>query len=548
MSHVKHSRIVILVLFFWMLMLLAVLQFDFVKASYIAKSNQPDVRKVETETGLGGKNCRYGIATPFADPHAISWVPTTGAGWYLNFGANPQNVPDVEFVPIVRVKQDYVNGTYLPGYTTTPALSDTSGGLGVKIADNPGSLWLIGNEPDVANFVQDNTMPEKYAEIYHDVYHFIKERDPSAQVGIAGLSMATPGRLQYLDIVWNKYIELYGTTMDVDVWNVHIYILSEKRQSDGGNSDGKIALGTDPALAKLDALNATECPLPNVYCRAEHDDLSIFANQLIAFRTWMKEHGQQNKPLVLSEFSILYPFVDYDDEENPTQCFLMDEEGNCFTQSRISNYMNATTNWLDTAVDMNIGYPIDNYRLVQQWMWFSLYLAEPTDSGASSNLLRSNYGDYGSGDSNAYTQVGDAYVEKISSLPIDVNLIATNVQATIGQTEPPTTTSTITLTVEYFNNGNTSITQPFAVTFYSDQSLTQEIGSVNITPDVLGCARIKHTASVLWENLAPGKHDFWAVVDSNDDIVEPGSDNIVQGVALVDPETVYLPITTSSLP
>ena len=48
----------------------------------------------------------------------------------------------------------------------------------------PGSFWLVGNEPDVR--WQDNVTAAEYAERYHDVYTFIKERDPSAKVGAGG--------------------------------------------------------------------------------------------------------------------------------------------------------------------------------------------------------------------------------------------------------------------------------------------------------------------------------------------------------------------------
>jgi hypothetical protein len=144
------------------------------------------------------------------------------------------------------------------------------------------------------------------------VYKFIKDRDPTAQVGTAGLSMATPGRLQYLDIVWDTFLALYGYPMPVDVWAIHIYILSEYNPGIGPG-DGKLALGTDPALAKNWPVNnipySQQCPLDNIYCRAEHDNVDIFIEQIVAMRQWMKDHGQREKPLLLSEFGSLYPYV-----------------------------------------------------------------------------------------------------------------------------------------------------------------------------------------------------------------------------------------------
>jgi len=53
------------------------------------------------------------------------------------------------------------------------------------VAANPGHSWFIGNEPE--NPCRPGGMhPSEYARTYHIVYHFIKEQDPAAKVGIAG--------------------------------------------------------------------------------------------------------------------------------------------------------------------------------------------------------------------------------------------------------------------------------------------------------------------------------------------------------------------------
>ncbi len=61
-----------------------------------------------------------------------------------------------------------------PSYTIEPTLTMDEDGLGPIILANPGGIWLVGNEPDVANSVQDHMLPDTYARAYHDVYHFIK--------------------------------------------------------------------------------------------------------------------------------------------------------------------------------------------------------------------------------------------------------------------------------------------------------------------------------------------------------------------------------------
>ena len=70
-----------------------------------------------------------------------------------------------------------------------------------------------------------------------------------------------------------------------------------------------VALGTDPSLAKRGpGLNSAQCDLDEIYCYAEHDDRLIFEQQVRAMRRWMFDHGQSRRPLILSEFSILYPY------------------------------------------------------------------------------------------------------------------------------------------------------------------------------------------------------------------------------------------------
>ena len=85
-----------------------------------------------------------------------------------------------------------------------------------------------------------------------------------------------------------------------------------------------------------------------------------FAEQVIAMRQWMADHGQKEKPLFLSEYSILYPYVIDGDT-----CFLQDEFGQCFTPDRVYDFMTRTFQYLNNeAVDPNLGFSLDNNRLI----------------------------------------------------------------------------------------------------------------------------------------------------------------------------------------
>lgn len=480
-------------------------------------------------------NCRYGVAA--WGEAQLRWLPILGVGWYLDFGAHIPNGPEgIEFVQVIHVKQNKSGCTYLSGYSVSPPL--TEDGLGNLVRAHPGALWLVGNEPDrgpnpdsdCTNRVQDDTYPEVYAEAYHAVYHFIKHRDPTAQVGIAGLVQVTPGRLQYLDKVWNAYLQKFGTPMPVDVWNMHLYILPEVTWEGQPNGIANVALGTDPALGMKESGGRKErCtdPRDNIYCFAEHDNMTIFADQIRQMRAWMKAHGQQNKPLIISEYSILYPFEDYDDPNNPTTCFLQDEFGGCFTPARVSRFMTQTFDYLETAADPVLGYPLDNYRLVQQWLWFSMYYE---GAGSASNLLHR--------DMNSLTPVGQTFANFMDHIATYTNLFLGEVAHPVVFTSAPMQTVGVTLSASVYNNGNIYFRGPMTVTFYADANLTQVIGSSVFTGTLGGCARRGITFHVFWDNLGTGAHPYWVKVEGD----EYTADNTAKGLVLVNPSQIFLPL------
>jgi hypothetical protein len=200
---------------------------------------------------------------------------------------------------------------------------------------NPGALWLIGNEPDVK--WQDNLEPQKYAQLYHSVHAIIKNADPSAQVAIGGVTQPTPLRMQYLDIVLASYKEQFGQEMPIDAWNVHAFVLREELGSWG--------VDIPPGLPDEHGM---------LYEIDDGDNLDIFRQQIVDFRRWMKDRGYQNYPLIVSEYGILMP-EDYG-----------------FAPERVEAFLRASFDFFLTAQDSALGYPEDNYRLVQRWCWYSL--------------------------------------------------------------------------------------------------------------------------------------------------------------------------------
>jgi len=273
--------------------------------------------------GLGELSPRAGFNhTLLADP--ATWARRLGAGWYLDWAVQPR-YPDQkpEHWQMVRLGE----GCISPNETAIRWLASRY----------PGSVWVIGNEPD--NIWQDNLTPEAYAQAYHDLYAWIKEADSSAAIAVGGVTQGTALRLAYLDRVLNAYAARYGESMPVDWWTIHGFVLREERASWGAAIPPGFTLTNQGELYEI----------------ADVGNLTYFKKHIVDFRTWMAVRGYQDKPLAITEFGILLP-EDYG-----------------FTPEVVASYLAQTFTWLDEARDAGIGYPQDDDRLVQRWAWFSLY-------------------------------------------------------------------------------------------------------------------------------------------------------------------------------
>lgn len=94
------------------------------------------------------------------------------------------------------------------------------------IANNPGCIWIIGNEPDLNS--QDGLTREQYADMYHTYYEFIHTRDATARFCIGAITGgSTADRLSYTtewyEYVMNYYQATFGHPMPIDIWNIHSY-------------------------------------------------------------------------------------------------------------------------------------------------------------------------------------------------------------------------------------------------------------------------------------------------------------------------------------
>lgn len=543
---IKGQFLLVLTCSLFLLVVLAFTDWTLVPAAAsppVSDGEPPSVIPPALPSGADGSlspNCRFGLAVLLTQTQEFDIVSNLGVGWYLDFVARPAppGPTTAEYAQMVRLSQDRQGSDVCGpdyGYSVSPSL--TPWGLGALVAANPGALWIVGNEPDRVG--QDGVCPQQYAQAYHDVYHFIKSRDPTARVAIAGLVEVTPGRLQYLDIVWDTYARRYGAPMPVDVWTMHVYVLSET-----GDGDAHIALGTDPALAIPYSVN---CADPNSYCHAEHDDIALFAQQVVRMRDWMARHGQRDRPLIITEYGILKPYhyvlpgdppdarctVEICPSPQPLYCFC-DETNRTFHPRRVANFMEATFNYLRTATDPALGNPQDGNRLVQQWLWYSLATPDPVGLGHASNLVTPT-------EEYALTVQGQRWRNYVAALPPEVNFFPAEVPHVIAHRPAGASAVTVTLAATVRNGGNRSPDGPVAVTFYRDAGLTQPIGTATFA-GLGGCLAEQVVVTATWANVGPGRHDFWVWVDSLEAVPEFNEgDNVGAGWVWVDPLQLFLP-------
>jgi len=291
----------------------------------------------------GFPNCRLGVAVAH---NPIGTYDTRGLnlGWYVNYHTlDLSGAPaGMEFVHIVRVHQDKYGSCrdcYTQPYTYT--MEPDADTLVQQVSANPGGTWLIGNEPDVRDWEtgrQDEMVPELYAQAYYEVSRRIRGADPTAKVAIGGVIQATPLRLKYLDRVWAQYESLYGRRLgdDVDIWNTHAYILREEKDSWGADIPAGLA-ETQGMLYEVD----------------DNANLDLFKEQISRFRTWMRDRGERNKPLYITEYGVIMPpyYISLD---------------------RVKAFMGGSLDYMLNVADVELGYPADGNRLVQRCLWYSL--------------------------------------------------------------------------------------------------------------------------------------------------------------------------------
>jgi uncharacterized repeat protein (TIGR01451 family) len=445
-------------------------------------------------------NCRLGVGGAQGDVIGYN-MEQLNMGLYLDWrtrSSPPAGLPvAVEYIQTVRVHQDkganwfgpprvYASNTYKvsPSLTTIASIASSQ----------PGSLWLIGNEIERVDWWQgdswsgqDEITPELYAKAFHEIRAVIKAADPTARIAIGGVIQATPLRLEYLDRVWDGYYTEYGYPMgnDIDVWNVHGFILREVRNSWGA----EIPAGLNNSAGFLSEYGENYSAI-----LAAHRNIAHFQQFTHALRTWMAAHGERNKPLINTEYGILYKSLG----------------GEQITAPQVSDYLTASLDYLLTTTDENIGYPADGNRLVQGWVWYSL-----NDTNWNGNLFDPT---------KALTSVGTTWknytsnpAHPLASEP-QQNLLVTNLRASPNPAfVSPGGSATVALQADVANSGNTRTTtnNSLEVSFWDGDPGdpgSNQIGSTQILGDLPGCGGFI-TVEVDWPGRVAGDHVWYVRVE-----------------------------------
>ncbi len=291
--------------------------------------------------------CHFGIAV------VNNWntfdLSLMGVGNYVDWWRDrDKSVPtNIDYYRVLNVDDaGYARlKTRIPGY----------------LINSPGSFWIIGNEPDSEVTYQDHISAETYGERFFELATIIRRQDPKARIGFGPIIQPTPIRLYYLTLAMNKLAELAGSPYQahslIDFYPIHSFILNE---ADLYGPDGNavswgagVPIGYNPATWPAPELIRTD--LGESY---KTYDINIFKSRVINFRKWMKDQGEQNKPLWITEFGSLFP-----------------SQGNPYlyaSDSDTANFMVQTFDFMLGYKDPNLGFREDDSRLVQKWTWYSL--------------------------------------------------------------------------------------------------------------------------------------------------------------------------------
>ncbi len=201
-----------------------------------------------SDAGHGGQP----FATPFGVGVAPEYAPgleapldTIGPVWYLDWKWDTPSIDGHQRLYVIRCWEAEVNRD---AYQEALRASGDA-------------WWSLGNEPNDAH--QDNVSPDDYAQLYR-LLEVSQQPAPRVHLVPAGIANAD---WQWAEAFREAFWARYGRYPRVDAWNIHNYILKADQ---------------DPY------------------------DVAEFKRRIEDFRAWMSRIGDGAKPLLLTEFGVLY--------------------------------------------------------------------------------------------------------------------------------------------------------------------------------------------------------------------------------------------------
>jgi hypothetical protein len=227
----------------------------------------------------------------------------------------------------------------------------------------------------------------------------------------------------------------------------------------------------------------------------------------------MRERGYQERPLIVSEYGILfwYPFVQEFDGEVIRK-----------TEEDAIKYMQGTFDYMRTARDAGFGFSVDDHRLVQRWAWYSLN--HDADFMGGALFDQENKEPFPLGEAfGAYTAWLTPTVDL--RLQLSYEILSDGKQS---QTD-------LRLMCNVSNAGNIGTGESFTTTFLS----SGEILTTTVVPPLVGWGDW-YQVDVTWTDLLTGAHPFCVRAETASVATEDCT------VAFVNPERLFLPLISTN--
>jgi hypothetical protein len=205
-------------------------------------------------------------------------------------------------------------------------------------------------------------------------------------------------------------------------------------------------------------------------------NLTHFAGQLVTFRQWLAAKGERDKPLIVSEYAAL--------------------PADFYGPGEAVNYvLTGTFAYMRDARSQTIGYPGDDNRLVQRWVYYSL-----DDTVNSTSIMQSN---------GALDALGTAWIDYVANPAHGFNPRTAAPHFRALRTDPAVPYSPdgnpihVTLYPQVDNSGNVSTTVTFTAQLTDQQ---QPLSGVSQFAPLDGCGARATGSAVTFYNMQPGVH------------------------------------------